>query len=77
MAVTATKEAERCIGCGHPLKEGRAFRILKGNVRNGTFVPDEEFGDMHEGCFYEAIDSPESVLREVRRLAKKPRSKKA
>lgn len=74
-AAATAEELERCIGCGKPLEEGRAFRILKGDMEEGEFVEQEEFGVLHGSCFHEAVESPDAVLREVRNLARKTKRK--
>ena len=76
MTAAATAEAlGRCIGCGKPLEDGRAFRILKGDLEDGEFVEAEEFGVLHGACFHEAVESPDSVLREVKSLSRKTKRK--
>jgi len=67
-------EGVRCIGCGKEIGDGeKVYRILKGGMRSGEFDERSEYGDLHESCFHRSVESPRSVLEEVRRLSRKPK----
>jgi hypothetical protein len=77
VAATAEKLAVRCIGCGKPVEDGeKAYRIAKGGIDRGEFDERSEYGNMHEECFHRAIESPKSVLEEVRRISRKRRRRR-
>jgi len=65
---------DRCRGCGKVLDAGtRVYLILRGTLSENSFHEDEEqgeFGYLHEGCFRRAIESPQSVLEEIRSIAR-------
>ena len=65
------EETNRCIGCGKPVEAGKTFRILVGVTDDGDFMEESEYGDVHEACFHRVVETPRSVLDEVRREAKK------
>jgi hypothetical protein len=75
--VAATAEdlaVTRCIGCGKEIEDGeKVYRILKGGMRGGEFDERSEYGDLHESCFHRSVESPRSVLEEVRRISRKAR----
>ena len=65
------EEMVRCIGCGKPVEEGKTFRILVGVTDDGEFEEEKEYGDVHAECFHRVVETPRSVLDEVRREARK------
>lgn len=65
----AEDSAPRCIGCGKPVESGKTFLILVGTSHDGEFSESDEHGRLHYECFNRAVESPRSVLEEVRRLA--------
>jgi len=69
--VVMNEDSVRCIGCGKPMEGGKTFRILVGVTESGGFEEEGEYGDVHEACFHRVVETPRSVLDEVRREAKK------
>jgi len=78
VAATAEELEVRCIGCGRPIAEGeKIYRIAKGDLDSGEFDEHSEYGSMHEECFHRAVESPRSVLEEVRRISRKQRRRRS
>jgi hypothetical protein len=74
-------DTNRCSGCGKPLEQGLDgkpakpsddyVRIAQGRVKNGRFSEGKPWGVLHGTCFNRSIDSPDAVLEEVRRQARR------
>jgi len=76
-AARAEPEVTRCISCGKPINGGPVFRIIEGGYRDGSFLEKSAFGDLHAPCFRRTVASPQSVLEEVRRIARKGRKRRS
>jgi hypothetical protein len=63
-------ESIRCSGCGEVLKAGdEVVRIEVGTLKKRSFKAKKVWGLLHKSpCFNRAIDSPDAVMDEVRRL---------
>lgn len=64
-------ESMRCSGCGETLKAGDdVVRIAVGTIKKNEFKEKSQWGILHQSpCFNRAIDSPDAVMDEVRRLS--------
>jgi len=63
--------ADRCVGCGKVLENGsKTRRTADGKRVEGKFQESKEWGEMHELCFDESVESPASSLARIRKLAK-------
>ena len=48
----------------------KAMRTANGMVESGIFTEKKEWGVMHEACFDQSHESPDSALAKIRKLAK-------
>lgn len=75
---TAAKDQIRCIGCGKPVEPGQAAcQILFGRMGEGEFEEERPYGILHRPCFNRTIESPDSVMDEIRRLSRNGKSLRA
>jgi len=65
-------EDPRCVVCGKGIEPKQAaFRIARGEVNTRrNWKEDAEWGIAHRPCFVSAIDSPNSVMKELRRQSR-------
>lgn len=66
-------EGKKCNGCGKPIDNEDSTRIVRGRIREGSFKERKEFGLFHDGCFNRSFDHPDTVLDEMKRLARAAR----
>jgi hypothetical protein len=69
----------RCIGCGMPVVSSQqAAQLLVGRMdEDNEFGTERVFGTLHRSCFDRTIESPKSVLEEIKRLSKRGSSLRA
>jgi len=78
MTADRNKGEVRCIGCGKLVEVGHAAcQILTGKVQVDGFDADSIHGTLHRKCFDRTVESPDSVMDEIRRTAKAGRSLRA
>lgn len=71
----AKKKERRCAGCGKTFESGqKAYSVQAGVIGEDlTMSAEKLWGEMHKSCFEHSIESPQTVLQEVKRLAKSNR----
>jgi DNA-directed RNA polymerase subunit N (RpoN/RPB10) len=73
MASRTRKRIEvRCAGCGKVIDPGEhTYQIRVGALRGSIFLPKSVFGQFHEKCFQRTVETPRTVLAELRAQAGK------
>jgi len=63
---------QRCVVCGKDIvPKQAAFRISRGEISTRKNWKEEaEWGKAHRSCFVSAVDSPNAVMKELRRQAR-------
>lgn len=61
----------RCSGCGKPILDGEETkRIADGKIKAGSFEEKKQWGVLHRSCFNRSVDSPTTVLDELKKQAR-------
>ena len=65
-------DTDRCVVCGKVVApKAAAMRITKGAVNTRkVWREDSVWGMAHTSCFVAAVDSPTSVMKELRRQSR-------
>ncbi len=67
----------RCVGCGKTISDGEeVVRIAEGTWQDGNeFEESRQWGTLHKNpCFVRSVTSPQLMLAEVRKLARRRKS---
>ena len=60
----------RCAACGKPAHdESKAIRVSEGKTKDDKFSEKKLWGVLHKVCFDRLVDSPDSVLAEIKKAA--------
>jgi hypothetical protein len=66
------KKAPRCVTCRRPILEGtRVYEVKQGRYQGEVLKSDTVWGYMHPNCFDRSVQTPETILRELREVERR------
>ena len=68
----------RCAVCGQPVEpKVLAIRISRGTINGKAWKERSLFGVVHLKCFAASVESPKTVMDELRKAAREPPTESA
>lgn len=76
--MTRDDTKSRCVVCGKAISaKHKVVRISEGYLRSDSWEEESVFGNAHSRCFALSVESPNLILKELRRATDEPSTKTA